>query len=230
MIIGIIAAAGDIESAGGAGGGAQLSSGYHSDFSSSPQATVTYSNVDFGAADAARIIFVAMAGETDDHTSGDPTCTIGGIAATLAVVNRDATYDIGAVWYASVPTGTSGDVVISTFNTNWYTLSAAVYFSTTLNSSTPADTISTMTNTGGTYVLSDSISIPSSGFAIIAGGISDAVVLAASGGWTPDTDNTQTFTHQVIGKFDLSGTTYVGLDWTAAAEYLSAVLVAASWS
>ncbi|NEI52726.1 hypothetical protein GR217_34470 [Rhizobium leguminosarum] len=78
----------------------------------------TKSAVDFGPADSSRIIAVALAVESD----GSKTITgvtIGGVTATKAV-SGGATDNTFAIWFAAVPTGTSGDVVVTTSSGSSY--------------------------------------------------------------------------------------------------------------
>jgi len=76
-------------------------------------ASFTKSGVDFGTADASRVIVAALAVELSS-TKTITAVTIGGVTATKAVsggVDADNTY---AIWYAAVPTGTSGNIVVTT--------------------------------------------------------------------------------------------------------------------
>jgi hypothetical protein len=86
--------------------------------------TTTVTNVAFGAANASRKVFVAINAEGGSSTGKTVNAvTIGGIAATIHVQSGDhntgtnSTYR-QAIASADVPTGTSGDVVI-TWSSGW---------------------------------------------------------------------------------------------------------------
>lgn len=79
------------------------------------QASYTFSGVSFGAADADRTLILAVTYR--GGTLFTPTSiTIGGVAATLAAESRNSASGnstTAALYYASVPNGTSGDVVLA---------------------------------------------------------------------------------------------------------------------
>jgi hypothetical protein len=85
----------------------------HVSRSGSSGTSFTKAGVDFGTADASRVIVAALAVELSSAKT-ITAVTIGGVTATKAVsggVDLDNTY---AIWYAAVPTGTSGDIVVTT--------------------------------------------------------------------------------------------------------------------
>lgn len=95
------------------------------------QADNTYTEVgaSFGAADASRQIYVAISGLNDTSLDGIDSVTIGGVAATLAVEElRDSGGGafFSSIYYAAVPTGTSGDIV-TTFTGDTIFAAVAVY-------------------------------------------------------------------------------------------------------
>lgn len=121
----------------------------------------TFSGVTFGTAASDRYIFVAIhTGDNADITS----CTIGGVAATRAARNANATVGFQYIYTAPVPTGTTGDinVVLNSIQTRlgigWYRVdslsSATVFDSDSANASGTNATVST------------SIDVPANGFAI----------------------------------------------------------------
>jgi len=71
--------------------------------------------VSFGTASSTRVVAVYIAGIFSTGSISISSCTIGGVSATLAVSAGDTSYPT-AIYYASVPSGTTGDVVV-TFNT-----------------------------------------------------------------------------------------------------------------
>ena len=86
--------------------------------------TYTFSSVSFGAADPTRIIVVVESG-TRIAAAGQSasTVTIGGVSATNVatanIVNTGATgAENVAIWAAAVPTGTSGNIVVTYANSH----------------------------------------------------------------------------------------------------------------
>ncbi len=86
-----------------------------SSFNLTTQTTYTYTGLNFGPANTKRVLACGFAGR---ETAGGVTIssvTIGGVSATLAPSSNteDATnLLIGAFYYAAVPTGASGNVVV----------------------------------------------------------------------------------------------------------------------
>jgi hypothetical protein len=76
--------------------------------------TYTFASVSFGDADASRVIAVTVHGVSLSSRSITGV-TIGGVTATAAVT-ATASRPIG-IWYAAVPTGTTGNVVVTFSNT-----------------------------------------------------------------------------------------------------------------
>lgn len=75
----------------------------------SANTTHTFSNVNFGVEDANRWIFVTV----HDGDGNIPTSvTIGGVTATAAITNG-TNYQTCCIYYAKVPTGGSGNVVVT---------------------------------------------------------------------------------------------------------------------
>jgi hypothetical protein len=100
----------------------------------------TYTALNFGYADATRKMVVAIMGirsnaGTDPHVTG---VTIGGVAATL-VKNLDTIQKSTCIWIANVPTGVSGDVVV-TFSGMFNKIAVALFSLYNMTTSTPLDT------------------------------------------------------------------------------------------
>lgn len=99
----------------GAGGFATPSSKsitYNNDYRVAKGSTgVTFTGVDFGTAASDRVVVVYIASGT--ATSINVTgVTIGGVSATLAASTTSfSTFRFNVIYYASIPTGTSGTVV-----------------------------------------------------------------------------------------------------------------------
>lgn len=91
--------------------------------------TYTFTDMDFGAADAARYIIAAIAWRSAGTANDIDTVTIGGVTATLIQEARNTgggNLSACDLYIAPVPSGTSGDVVIST-TTAAVRLGVAVY-------------------------------------------------------------------------------------------------------
>ena len=76
----------------------------------------TFSGHSLGAAEANRKIVITVFGVGTTASSRlVSTLTIGGVSATLAIAVQNSTEDHYAceIWYATVPTGTTGDVVVT---------------------------------------------------------------------------------------------------------------------
>mgnify|MGYP003631487479 CR=1 FL=1 len=77
----------------------------------------THSSVSLGTADAARIVVICTGFQTSNTGAGAnsiASITIGGVSATKVVSNKysDSTnIQENGIWYAAVPTGTTGDIV-----------------------------------------------------------------------------------------------------------------------
>lgn len=76
---------------------------------------VTFSAQNLGAASSDRIIVVGIAAHSTNATTDISSVTIAGVTATLSKVHRNTSSQnrITAVVAASVPTGTSGDIVVT---------------------------------------------------------------------------------------------------------------------
>lgn len=75
--------------------------------------TYTFSSQSFGTAATSRIVAVVVSGERGSGTPSSITSvTIGGIAATSRISRTSDAY-ICAIYTAAVPTGTTGDIVVT---------------------------------------------------------------------------------------------------------------------
>lgn len=79
--------------------------------------TYTFSGLSFGATDAARRIVVGVSGTIGGSTSRSvSSVTIGGVSATKlsqAISTDGGNTTEGSLWLATVPSGTTGDVVVT---------------------------------------------------------------------------------------------------------------------
>lgn len=119
----------------------------------------TYTGVSFGPASADRLIAVDLG-----YISASPigSVTIGGIAATrsVGVINSDSR--ACDIWVASVPTGTSGNIVLAALSGTWRS-DIVVYAIVGSTSATPSATV-----TDNTSPISLGLSVPALGVAIFA--------------------------------------------------------------
>ena len=85
---------------------------------SSGTSSYTFTSQSFGAADASRIIVVGVGSEyiPSPAFGGTASVTIGGVTATEIASTQQvdsASGSQGSMWYAAVPTGTTGSVAIT---------------------------------------------------------------------------------------------------------------------
>lgn len=154
--------------------GAVTGSFLQSAVSTSDLTTYTFSSQNFGDAASDRYIVVAI---TSRSVSGGTisSVTIGGVSASIdvQVTNSSSNYTVSGIAKALVPTGTSGDIVI-TFGAEQLRAGIGVYRLLGI-SSTPTDT--------GTSTADD----PTTNLDIAAGGYAIGVaytVEAATASWT----------------------------------------------
>lgn len=147
------------------------------------QSAYTFSSVNLGTATSDRVIIVSTTGRADDGTARTlSSMTIGGVSATINVQSENSG-NVAAIACASVPTGTTGDVVV-TFSGTMGDAKIATYRATNI-STTATDTGSSSANP-----LTDTLNISATGFALS---------MAKSDGTTP----TATWTN-LVERFDES--------------------------
>lgn len=142
--------------------------------------TVTASNLSFGAAAANRIIIAIVRAYTVGTISHTTGVTIGGVNGTYIGSEQDS---IGAatvfMFYAAVPTGTVGNIVVTSSAAINF-LDIAVYRATGLTNGGAATNVQ---DTNGTATPSVTLtSVPAGGYVIASVGlISDADTVAWTG-------------------------------------------------
>jgi len=134
--------------------------------------TTTSASVPFGAANADRIIAIGVGGLAGDGVGVVNSITIGGVAATLINQQNDPVEGVvSSLWWANVPTGTSGNIVVT-----WST-SAAVnghihgldaYRITGSDTASPIYDQDSIIEIGGDGVVSVSVDVPRFGVMIAA--------------------------------------------------------------
>lgn len=93
------------------------------------QSTFTFSSQNLGAADAGRYILVAVAGRSGSGSVDLNTVTVAGITATPITKRRTTASGMNYIAFliAAVPTGTSGNVVVTHSGGNMETCGIALY-------------------------------------------------------------------------------------------------------
>ena len=189
------------------------------------QTTYTFSTKSFGAADANRQIIVSIAGFHSADARSISTVTIGGVSATI---NVQETHTISGsrqsgIAIANVPTGTTGNVVVTWDNT--MTSCAIVVYRTVGASTTAHDTATDPGAASG--VVTGTLDIPSGGIAVAVvawkGSASPPMTTWTVATETEDTtvENNETYssaTHNVSGSgITITATASVTLDQNGAA-------------
>lgn len=192
----------------------------------SDSTTYTFASQNLGTAATDRVIVVGIGARKAGAATTISSVTIGGVSATIIQVsNSDTNSDIAGIAYATVPTGTTGDIVV-TFGSGMVRCAIQAYRAVGLASTTPYDS--------GTSTASDptfNLDIPV-GFAV-ATALSNSESSCTWTGLTEDHDNTletyvtvtsasDEFVSEETGRtitadFATSGTTPVGV--FAAWEY-----------
>lgn len=200
---------------------------FNGSYQSNTSATSVSTSFSIGTADSTRVVIIALgAGKDSGGFASNPysSVTIGGVSATLAVYSNVNTACGPAIYYASVPTGTSATVSFS-IAAACHPILVDCWSVTNLSSSTPSATNSA----GGTATSqSASLTIPTYGFAIGCAGTGAASPTLSS--WTNLT--AQTSYSQSNGaiwtsSYNTSGAATRTVTFTSS---ITADLVVAAWS
>jgi len=100
--------------------------------------TYTFSSVNLGDAATDRVIIVGIGG-TSGSSRSISSVTIGGVSATAAATANISWAIVNSIWYAAVPSGTTGDIVI-TFSAVMVQCVVNAFRMTGQTSNTPANT------------------------------------------------------------------------------------------
>lgn len=126
------------------------------------QTTYTFSSQNFGTADATRVMAVIILSRNSAGTQTVSSATIGGVAATKAVgLLGSSNAMVGEIWYAAVPTGTTGAVSITFAGANQR---CAIQLYSIIAPSSPAPTVTA--SSLASPATSGAITIPAGGAAI----------------------------------------------------------------
>lgn len=183
----------------GAGGFSSTPSGnptitynnYYTQAKVSTASSVTFTSVALGTATSDRLVAVYF-GTGTTNTGQVTAVTIQGISATQAVRSGTGNSNVtNVIWYATVPTGTTGDVVV-TFSTTWGNTTAGI-----LSSVSIYDLASTTPITASTQTASDNVSpslsvtlTPSANAVLFAVYRTGAVAAGNTSSWTNATEQT----------------------------------------
>lgn len=149
----------------GAGGVTTSLSFLQGSVSGDDSATYTFSSQNLGAADPNRWIVVCATGIQNAARTIDAV-TVGGVSATKIVEAEASAYRSVSIWVAYVPTGTTGDIVL-TFSSGLVRAGYSAYRLITETNPTTAYDTETDTTTSGSD-LSVSINRPGGGVVIAA--------------------------------------------------------------
>lgn len=145
--------------------------------------TYTFAAQNIGTADSGRHVIVAIQSRGGSGSSAISTVTVGGVSATIVQqqFNNAGGANVAGIAIAAVPTGTTGDIVV-TFSTGQSRAAIQAYRAVGLDSATPNDG-STSTAAAPTYA----IHVPAGGIAVGCG-CSNAGGTATWTGITEDSD------------------------------------------
>lgn len=179
--------------------------------------TMTWSGANFGAANANRVMVLVWASSGPNATG----VTIGGVTATEAVAEGSEIAGL-QIWYASVASGTSGNVVATSSGTMQNALTVLGQVVTT--TPTPAHTNSSATNANPASL---TITVPSSGVAVVAyenTGNLDTITWSSA---TKDVDDLTSF--RCLSQAHTTTTGSVTPQASSAAGSTTNHMVVASW-
>lgn len=144
----------------------------------------TFASQNLGTAASDRYIIVVAVARKGGASTTLSSVTIGGVSATIVkqVTNNVSNTDVAGIAIAAVPTGTTGDIVV-TWGASMVRCAIMAYRATGINATAYDSDSSTSGNP------SVSLDIPASGFAI-GGGLTAASTTTSWTGLTEDTDGT----------------------------------------
>lgn len=181
---------------------------------STAQTTYTFSSQSLGTADPFRYIIVNVTGASASAGRTISTVTVGGISGNILVQDAPgASSRVSGIAIAAVPTGTTGDVVV-TFSTGGVDRAGIGLYRATGISATPYHTNSNDTTSAAS--LSTTINTISGGVLIAC--FEDSTTSVASVGWTGATENYDQLlatNHLQSGAYTTSTSTATGATVTA---------------
>lgn len=199
--------------------------------------TYTFSTQNLGTASSDRYIVVnAAAARSGGLTGAINSITVQGISGSSVVQRTQDTNiaNIQGLFIVAVPTGTTGDVVV-TFNGSCVRAGIALWAVTGIGSATAYDT-ATANDSGVNPNPSNTIDCEADGIIIAASFINNAATTSGTAwtGVTEDYEQTVESNSRISGASDEFATLQTGLTitsaWTNSNAAAEASLVAASWS
>jgi lysophospholipase L1-like esterase len=169
--------------------------------------TLTFSSKSLGTADADRVISVKV--HRYATAAAHPTAvTIGGVSATMQVGSNSSVdgYQKISIWTASVPSGTTGDIVL-TFASSSHLLTSVVGHRVLSSSETPASTQTDNTATSNAFNFS--ITCPTGGSGLCATS-ADFITTGRTIAWTNATEDYENTTARTDLAFGTAHSTTAG--------------------
>jgi len=195
--------------------------------------TYTFSGQNLGTASADRVIIVKVSGSNTGGANTVSSVTVGGITATAVkeLSFLSSAHYVG-LFIASVPTGTTGNVVV-TFGSGFARAGIALWAGTGLSSNTPTATNSASTADGANPAPSTTVNVSADGF-VIAGSYTNNNG-APTWAWTGVTEKFETVVEGnslQSGASDtfVSAVTPLTVTASITSSSSSGGLVVASWS
>ena len=187
--------------------------------------TYTFSSQNLGTADGARLIICGIASRAGG-SSTISSVTIGGVSATIVVqinTSADSGWNSAGIVIAAVPTGTTGDVVI-TFSAGQARCAIALYSTIDTASETASDT-----DSNAAADPSVSIDCPASGYIIAVACFSVGTGTTTWTGVTEDYDvNPENVANTTMAS-DNFASAQTGLTVSANSTLANGTMVVASW-
>jgi hypothetical protein len=182
--------------------------------------TFTFSSKSLGTAAANRKIVVGVG---ERGSTSIASVSVAGVGATQLINLVSGTSNRSNIWIADVPTGTTGDVVV-TCGTSALRCGIGVWAMYGAASSTPSDTASSVDDAGV-----DTLVVPANGVGI---GYCFSVGTGLTATWSNMTERFDATVESGIfhtgADTAVSGSLSVGVDWTG--TFTSAGMVAAAWA
>lgn len=191
----------------------------------------TQAAVDIGPADTNRLVILGLVYRTSSGAGQFSAVTINSVAATIHTQSV-ADDRVAAIVSATVPTGTSVSVVVTTSRST-QSIGMAVY-SCTPQSTTPIDAQSADSGLNNVTSISTALSITAGGIVIAAesDSIGGTATMTNSGSDSPTTDqfgNLNTQSYDADGSFQSGATASVNIGFDFGAASGVRRIAAASW-
>lgn len=185
----------------------------------------TFASQNLGTADADRYIIVGIQSRLSAGPHTVSSVTVGGVSATPVVTADRGTNSRGSIYIAAVPTGTTGDVVV-TLSTGILRCGIALWRAVGIDSATPTDTETSVAETNDP---AGSIDVPAGGFAVGVG-LTNALTTATWTGLNEDSDTQAEITMTAGSQEFVSAQTGLTLLIDFAAATTDSIGVWAAWA